>query len=61
MLESLHDGNRGVGKKLLRDLQETALRNENTFETLMETSKYCSLGQITKALFEVGGQYRRNM
>ena len=42
-------------------LQQTALRNENTFAALMEAVKYCSLGQITKALFEVGGQYRRNM
>lgn len=42
-------------------LQEAALRNENTFDALMEAVKYCSLGQITKALFEVGGQYRRSM
>ena len=42
-------------------LQQTALRNENTFAALMEAVKHCSLGQITKALFEVGGQYRRNM
>jgi isobutyryl-CoA mutase len=45
----------------LKRLQEVALRNGNLFEELMETVKYCSLGQITKALFEVGGQYRRNM
>ena len=45
----------------LRELQQTAIRNENIFEKLMEVVKYCSLGQITKALFEVGGQYRRNM
>ncbi|GGD07030.1 methylmalonyl-CoA mutase family protein [Hyunsoonleella pacifica] len=46
---------------LLKQLQETAIRNENIFEALMDVCKVCSLGQITKALFEVGGQYRRNM
>jgi len=45
----------------LEALQQAALRNENTFERLMEVVKYCSLGQITHSLFEVGGQYRRNM
>jgi methylmalonyl-CoA mutase len=45
----------------LRKLQQTAIQNKNIFEELMEAVKYCSLGQITKALFEVGGQYRRNM
>jgi methylmalonyl-CoA mutase len=45
----------------LSELQLRAIQNKNLFEGLMEASKYCSLGQITKALFEVGGQYRRNM
>ena len=45
----------------LKNLQQAALKNENTFAVLMEVSKYCSLGQITHALFDVGGQYRRNM
>jgi methylmalonyl-CoA mutase len=49
------------GEKALRRLQEVAIKNGNIFEELMNTVKYCSLGQITKALFEVGGQYRRNM
>jgi len=49
------------GEKALRRLQEVAIKNGNIFEELMTTVKYCSLGQITKALFEVGGQYRRNM
>jgi len=49
------------GADALRRLQQCAVRNENIFEELMETVKYCSLGQITRALFEVGGQYRRNM
>ncbi|WP_166385609.1 methylmalonyl-CoA mutase family protein [Polaribacter sp. 11A2H] len=42
-------------------LQEAAIQNENLFEKLMEATKICSLGQITEALFKVGGQYRRNM
>jgi len=45
----------------LRKLQEAAIKNENMFEMLMEATKYCSLGQLTAAMFEVGGQYRRNM
>jgi len=47
--------------ELLHQLQLSAIRNENMFEKIMEAAKYCSLGQITTALFEVGGQYRRNM
>jgi methylmalonyl-CoA mutase len=42
-------------------LKQVAIENGNLFEELMETVKYCSLGQITHALYEVGGQYRRNM
>lgn len=49
------------GQEMLHTLQLAAIHNENVFEALMETVKYCSLGQITKALFEVGGQYRRSM
>ena len=49
------------GPEMLKRLQNKAIHNENLFEELMETVKYCSLGQITKALFEVGGQYRRSM
>jgi methylmalonyl-CoA mutase len=46
---------------LLESLQAKAIENENIFEALMEVCKKCSLGQITYSLFEVGGQYRRNM
>jgi methylmalonyl-CoA mutase len=49
------------GQEMLHKLQLAAIHNENVFAELMETVKYCSLGQITKALFEVGGQYRRSM
>ena len=45
----------------LKNLQAVAIKNENTFESLIETVKFCTLGQITDALYEVGGQYRRNM
>lgn len=61
MLKELHDGNNDKSAQLLRELQHTAVQNKNIFEGLMEVCKYCSLGQITNALFEVGGQYRRNM
>jgi isobutyryl-CoA mutase len=40
---------------------KAAIKNENMFAVLMEATKYCSLGQLTAAMFEVGGQYRRNM
>ena len=61
MLEQLHKGNADKLPTLLRKLQLAAIHNENIFESLMEAAKYCSLGQVTNALFEVGGQYRRNM
>ena len=60
-LNALHHRNEEHNEKMLKQLQEVALNNGNTFEQLMETAKYCSLGQITNAMFEVGGQYRRNM
>ncbi|MDA0195811.1 MAG: methylmalonyl-CoA mutase family protein [Bacteroidetes bacterium] len=60
-LENFHQRNIEKSSDMLRKLQLAAINNENIFETLMETTKYCSLGQVTHALFEVGGQYRRNM
>lgn len=60
-LQNLQRCNKAKAETLLKELQQIAVANENIFEKLMEVSKYCSLGQITKALFEVGGQYRRNM
>jgi methylmalonyl-CoA mutase len=59
ILENLHSAHDTA--ELLNDLQEKAISNQNIFEALMEVCKVCSLGQITSALFEVGGQYRRNM
>jgi len=49
------------GQLALEDLQQAAINNENTFYKIMEAVKFCTLGQITHALYEVGGQYRRNM
>jgi methylmalonyl-CoA mutase len=48
-------------KQGFEKVKEAAIQNQNIFEVLMETCKTASLGQITEALFEVGGQYRRNM
>ena len=45
----------------IKRLQQAVIDNANVFEVLMEAVRVCSLGQITNALFEVGGQYRRNM
>lgn len=50
-----------VGEQQLKELQRVALSGGNIFEQLMETVRYASLGQITNALYEVGGKYRRNM
>jgi methylmalonyl-CoA mutase len=61
MLGQLHEAGKDLQEKLLSDLQHAAIANKNMFEELMEACKVCSLGQITDALFEVGGQYRRNM
>jgi len=61
MLEQLQACNADKTQEVLRKVQRAAIQNENIFEHLMEAAKYCSLGQITSALFEVGGQYRRNM
>lgn len=59
--ENLNEANKEKVSEQLEIIQEAAIQNENLFEKLMEATKVCSLGQITSALFEVGGQYRRNM
>jgi methylmalonyl-CoA mutase len=61
MLRNLHNVHNQKTAELLDRVQQAAIMNKNIFEELMEAAKVCSLGQITKALFEVGGQYRRNM
>jgi len=60
-LNDLHKREEEASNVQLKSIQDVALRNGNIFEALMEACKVCSLGQITDALFEVGGQYRRNM
>jgi methylmalonyl-CoA mutase len=61
MLRSLHQFQGGKARHALQKVQEAAIHNRNIFSELMEACKVSSLGQITNALFEVGGQYRRNM
>ena len=61
MLNELHKTFEPEVKEQIEIIQEAAIQNKNIFAELMEASKYCSLGEITSALFEVGGQYRRNM
>ena len=61
MLQNLIKNNLSDSAACLENLQHSAIQNQNIFEVLMEVAKICSLGQITNALFEVGGQYRRNM
>ena len=61
MLKMLHTFQGNKSTAILKRVQEAAILNHNIFEELMEAAKVCSLGQITNALFEVGGQYRRNM
>lgn len=60
-LNNLHAANELQSGAALRKLQKVAVENGNLFAELMEAVKVCSLGEITGALFEVGGQYRRNM
>ena len=61
MLVELEKINAVNATELLHQLQTVAIKNHNMFDSIMEATKYCSLGQVTNALFEVGGQYRRNM
>jgi methylmalonyl-CoA mutase len=61
VIKDLHKANKTLVKNAIDTLKDKAIENENIFEELMETTKVCTLGQITSALFEVGGQYRRNM
>lgn len=61
VVENLHQVFNKKSGNVLKEIQKTALDNQNIFESLMEAGKYCTIGQITEALFLVGGQYRRNM
>ena len=61
MLDAFKERHIEKSAAILLKLQEVAIANGNLFEELMETVKHCSLGEITNALYSVGGQYRRNM
>ncbi len=61
MLENLHQMSPDKMQDSLNKIRHAAIQNENIFEVLMTATKYCSLGQLTQSMFEVGGQYRRNM
>ena len=60
-LADFHGRHAGQAPAMLRRLQQAVIDNRNVFEVLMDAVRCCSLGQITHALFEVGGQYRRSM
>ncbi len=61
VIKNLHKANEKQAKNEVQKLKQNAIENKNIFEQLMEATKVCSLGQISSALFQVGGQYRRNM
>ena len=60
-LENFQNAHSNTSEQMLEKLQKAAINQQNLFEVMMEAGKHCSLGQITSALFEVGGRYRRNM
>ncbi|MEN9886215.1 MAG: Methylmalonyl-CoA mutase, partial [Pseudomonadota bacterium] len=60
-LNDFQTRNAGQSAAMLKRLQQAVIDNTNVFEVLMDAVRVCSLGQISNALFEVGGQYRRNM
>jgi methylmalonyl-CoA mutase len=60
-LRSFQKENENKASEMLERLRQAVIRDENVFAVLMDAVRVCSLGQITHALFEVGGQYRRNM
>lgn len=60
-LENFQNAHADKSGEMIDKLQKAAINQQNLFEVMMEAGKHCSLGQITTALFEVGGKYRRNM
>ena len=60
-LEALHSMSAEKAANAIQHVQDAAVAGENIFDVLMEACKWCSLGQLTEAMFEVGGAYRRNM
>ena len=60
-LADFHARHKDAAPAMLQRLQQAVIDNQNVFNVLMDAARVCSLGQITTALFEVGGQYRRSM
>ncbi|MDP4608514.1 MAG: methylmalonyl-CoA mutase family protein, partial [Burkholderiaceae bacterium] len=60
-LQAFHAQHAAQAPQALDKLRQAVIDNANVFDVLMDAVRVCSLGQITNALFEVGGQYRRNM
>jgi methylmalonyl-CoA mutase len=60
-LRDFHERHKAASGPMLKRLQQAVIDNKNVFEVLVDAVRVCSLGQITHALFEVGGQYRRSM
>ncbi|MEC7518440.1 MAG: fused isobutyryl-CoA mutase/GTPase IcmF [Myxococcota bacterium] len=60
-LEAFHEAHAAEAKEALAELERAALANENLFDALLAATEHCSLGQITQALYRVGGEYRRNL
>jgi methylmalonyl-CoA mutase len=60
-VEAFREVNRADGEACLARLQQVARERKNTFEAMMDAAKFCSLGSMSHALYDVGGEYRRNM
>jgi methylmalonyl-CoA mutase len=60
-VEAFRDANREQGDPCLAQLQQVARERKNTFDAMMSAARYCSLGSMSRALYDVGGEYRRNM
>jgi methylmalonyl-CoA mutase len=60
-VEAFRQAHRAAGKRELAQLQQVARERKNTFEAMMSAARYCSLGSLSHALYDVGGEYRRNM
>lgn len=60
-VKMIKQANVDKAKEALLNLKNAVLENKNTFEYILEAAKYCTIGQITSSLYDVGGQYRRNM
>ena len=60
-LRDFQNRNASAASDMLQRLQQAVIKDENVFAVLMDAARVCTLGQVTEAFFEVGGQYRRNV